>query len=138
MNTTFLSRQRIISNGWLIKSYPWITGVLVLWMAASGIGAFMNLEFMALAIENLGYPDYFHTVLGTAKILGALAILLPISHTLREWAYAGVAFETIFATISYAAVGSSIDEIMAPIFMLLLVLAGYFSWRSSRLAKQAA
>lgn len=119
----------IVPELYLAKSYPWITTVFVLWMVGSGLGAFLNLEFMASAIESLGYPHYFHLMLGTAKLLGAGVIILRVSRTLREWAYAGVVFETICATTSYAVTGAAVGDIMAPLMMLVLTVIAYASWR---------
>ena len=43
--------------------------------------------------HRLGYPDYFAPMLGTAQLLGVVAILAPVPVMLREWAYAGLAFD---------------------------------------------
>ena len=128
MKTIKVPVPPIVAERLLSKIYPAITSLLIVWMVGSGLGAFGRLEFMSTAIERLGYPEYFHLLLGSAKILGAVAIVLPVPHMLREWAYAGVTFETIFATLSYLAVGSPIDEIIPPIGMLAFVLLAYTSW----------
>jgi len=41
------------------------------------------------AAARLGYPDYFLTMLGVAKLLSVVALLAPVPRWLREWAYAG-------------------------------------------------
>ena len=45
-------------------------------------------------IERLGYPSYFLVLLGTWKLLGAVALVIPRFPGLKEWAYAGVVFES--------------------------------------------
>ena len=39
-----------------------------------------------------GYPSYFPVLLGTWKVLGAVALLVPRRPLLKEWAYAGAFF----------------------------------------------
>ena len=55
--------------------------------------------------KELGYPLYFIPFIGIAKALGVLAILLPVAHRLKEWAYAGLVFDLIGATFSIIAIG---------------------------------
>jgi len=40
-------------------------------------------------MQHLGYPNYFTVFIDVAKILGAIAILIPGFPKIREWAYAG-------------------------------------------------
>jgi uncharacterized membrane protein YphA (DoxX/SURF4 family) len=53
--------------------------------------------------DGLGYPVYFIPFIGVAKVLGVAAILLPVSPRIKEWAYAGLAFDLIGATYSIIA-----------------------------------
>ncbi len=53
----------------------------------------------------LGYPEYFIRFIGIAKLLGAIAILIPGYSRLKEWAYAGLFFDLIGATYSSIAIG---------------------------------
>ena len=45
-------------------------------------------------ITHLGFPVYFLTILGVWKILGVVALFMPKSPLLKEWAYAGFFFVT--------------------------------------------
>ena len=70
-------------------------------------------------IRHLGYPQYFGNALVVFKVLGALALVIPqIPKRLKEWAYAGFAFDFIFATISLA----EVDGINALTFFPIIVL----------------
>jgi hypothetical protein len=40
-------------------------------------------------VVHLGYPSYFLVLLGSWKVLGAVALLIPRRPLLKEWAYAG-------------------------------------------------
>src|SRR3712207_4585913 len=71
-------------------AYWTLTGLFGLMMLASGVMYLSGNPQPVEGFRHLGYPDYFRTLLGIAKILGAVALLVPVvPRTLREWAYAG-------------------------------------------------
>src|ERR1700744_697998 len=51
-------------------------------------------------MTELGYPLYFIPFIGVLKIIGGIALLVPISPKIKEWAYAGFAFDLIGACYS--------------------------------------
>jgi hypothetical protein len=70
----------------------------------------------ATFMTHLGYPHYFIPFIGVAELLDVIAILVPGSPRLKEWAYAGLAFDLIGATYSQL----STDGFQpAPVGMLL-------------------
>ncbi len=70
-------------------------------------------------MKHLGYPEYFGVALVVFKILDVLALIIPqVSNRLKEWAYAGFAFNFLFAMISHLAV----DETNTQSFFPLIVL----------------
>ena len=69
----------------------------------------------------MGYPPFFITALGIAKICGAIVLLIPQVKRLKEWAFAGFIFDVIFAFISGIAINSPSDYIKAIIVFLILV-----------------
>ena len=73
-----------------------------------------------------GYPQYLRIVLGIAKPVAAIVLLL-----LKEWAYAGVTFALVMATISAYNIGESNAQILAPT-LLVLVGVSYFTRPPSR------
>ena len=52
----------------------------------------------------LGYPKYFIPLIGWAKLIGSVTILIPGLNKLKEWAYAGLFFDLFGATYSGIAV----------------------------------
>jgi uncharacterized membrane protein YphA (DoxX/SURF4 family) len=70
-------------------------------------------------MTHLGYPRYFIPFIGIAKILGVIAILIPGFSRIKEWAYAGFAFDLIGAIYSNVAVGPVSYQM---IFMLIWVI----------------
>jgi uncharacterized membrane protein YphA (DoxX/SURF4 family) len=111
----------------------WITTILG--PASFVIGGVLNLtqsEQVVSAMNHLGYPLYFASLLGLWKLLGAIAIVVPGYPRLKEWAYAGFFFDLTAAAVSHAAVGDSAGDIMAPIVFLALVLASWALRPASR------
>ena len=52
-------------------------------------------------MKHLGYPSYFLVLLGSWKVLGAVALLIPRHALLKEWAYAGAFFTYTGAIVSH-------------------------------------
>ncbi len=90
-----------------INIFYWIfTGIFAAFMLFSAIQSIRNTpESIALVSKHLGYPLYFNPMLGIAKLLGVIALIVPGFPRIREWAYAGFAFDLIAATYSSIAVG---------------------------------
>jgi uncharacterized membrane protein YphA (DoxX/SURF4 family) len=82
--------------------------------------------------DGLGYPLYFVPFIGTAKILGALAILLPINARIKEWAYAGLLFDLIGATYSIAAAGQPLSGWIFMALPLALGVGSYIFYHKKR------
>jgi uncharacterized membrane protein YphA (DoxX/SURF4 family) len=75
-------------------------------------------------VTSLGYPLYVLWILGVWKLLGAITLVVPHFPRLKEWAYAGIAFELSGAAASQAIRGESKD-IIAPLVLLGLALASW-------------
>jgi len=80
--------------------YWTFTGLFALAMFFSGIQNAMVTPDSVALFSHLGYPTYISAFLGIAKILGAIAILIPGYPRLKEWAYAGLFFDLVGATYS--------------------------------------
>jgi uncharacterized membrane protein len=107
-----------------INIFYWIfNGLICALMLFSGINSLVEPGKNKLMVtDHLKYPEYFMTLLSIAKILGAIAILVPGFKRLKEWAYAGFAFDLIFATYSFIAVGDPVKG-WAPMVVILIVFA---------------
>jgi hypothetical protein len=57
--------------------------------------------------------------------LGALAIVLPVRTTIKEWAYAGLVFDLIGATYSIAASGQPISSWAFMALPIILAIGSY-------------
>src|SRR5215472_1556585 len=85
-------------------AYRVATGLIMAVMSLSGVANLVRPERVMVAIHHLGYPDYFPILLGAAKLLGVVALALPGTRRLKEWAYAGFTFDLLAALGSHAAV----------------------------------
>ncbi|MGB4843257.1 MAG: DoxX family protein [Ferruginibacter sp.] len=109
------------------KILYWVfTGLIVLFDGA--IPAFTsNTELARQGISHLGYPDYFRVMLTFFKVTGALILILPfIKGRIKEWAYAGFAFNFLSAAISIIAVDGVGVTVIIPLIALLVLAASYF------------
>ena len=108
------------------KIMYWVTTVLVATaFFVTGVGNLVPVAHIARDMSHLGYPPYFLYVLGTWKILGAIVIVLPKVPRLKEWAYAGMAFDLTGAAFSRAASGDSVITVIVPVAISILVVTSW-------------
>ncbi len=75
---------------------------------------------------DLGYPAYFGHTLVTFKILGSIALLLTrLPRPVKEWVYAGFAFDFIFASISHTVVGGLSFYSFFPFIIFAIMVVSY-------------
>ncbi len=74
---------------------------------------------------HLGYPSYFLVLLGTWKVLGAVALLVPGRPLLKEWAYAGAFFTYTGAMVSHLSTGYDLGEVG---LLVILTVLTVLSW----------
>ena len=112
------------------KIIYWIATIwLALGMVATGAGQLIKMQAGQGGIDmikHLGYPVYLLTIMGTWKILGVVAVLIPKFPLLKEWAYAGFFFVMSGAIYSHIAVGDSINEVWPSLLLLILTLASWY------------
>lgn len=113
------------------KTFFWIaTIIIVLWEGAMPLGTLLFApQYSTVGTRTLGYPDYFAYTLIICKVLGVIAITLSSVPTkLKEWAYAGLTFNLIFATLSHTVVDGNIGFIAMPVaFMVILAVSYYYN-----------
>lgn len=78
----------------------------------------------------LGYPDYFTQFIGYAKLLGSIAVLLPLPRRLKEWAYAGLFFDLAGAVYSCVAVFGFDPGLLFMVLPIGLGIASYLLFRT--------
>ncbi|HTE00811.1 MAG TPA: DoxX family protein [Mucilaginibacter sp.] len=121
------------------KILYWICTILIVGlMVFSAISSFMPpTPDGAKIAAQLQYPPYLYKFLAVAKLLGAVAILIPGFARLKEWAYAGYFFDIFGAAVSFIIVGQPIVRTI-PMFVFIAILFGsYFLYHKLQKAKQA-
>jgi hypothetical protein len=110
------------------KIIYWIaTCWLALGMVSTGLVQILKVKEEADMITQLGYPLYFMTILGTWKLLGVVAILVPKFPVVKEWAYAGFFFAMSGAILSHAANGDTDPKgFFAPLLLIVLTITSWY------------
>lgn len=117
-------------NNKTIKRLYWVfTLLLVLFLLFDGIGGVTRQQAGVEVMQHLGYPVYFLSIAGIAKLLSVPAILQSKYITIKEWAYAGNAFNFIGAFMSRSFVGDPVFDTVFPLFILAFMLVSYFLWK---------
>lgn len=103
------------------------TIILLLWEGLMPLGTLLFApEYATAGTEPLGYPDYFAYSLIICKVLGVTAISIPrLPSRLKEWAYAGLTFNLIFAFISHAYVDRNLGFMLMPLVVLGILVVSY-------------
>jgi hypothetical protein len=92
---------------------------------SGGVVYLAGAEIPVRGIVELGYPGYFVTLLGGWKVLGGLVLLAPGLPRVKEWAYAGIAFDLIAAAFSYAALGRALVKVIVPLVLLAITVVSW-------------
>ncbi|MGZ3871362.1 MAG: DoxX family protein [Mucilaginibacter sp.] len=124
-----------------INIFYWIfNGLLAALMLFSAVSSIMNpAATREMLGKHLGYPGYFAPLLNIAKILGVIAILTPGFRRLKEWAYAGFAYDLIWATYSSISVGDPAGQWgFMFVFIALFILAYIFHLKKQNATAGAA
>ncbi len=109
------------------KIVYWVSTILiVLGMLPGGIGQIFHAKWSLALFQNLGFPLYLLAVIGTWKVLGSIALLIPRFPLVKEWAYAGFFFAMSGAVVSHIASGDQIGASSPSVLLILIVVSWYF------------
>jgi len=95
-------------------------------MTAGGAQQMLQIGGYNEIVSSLGYPLYLLSIIGTWKILGVIAILIPKFPLLKEWAYAGFFFAMSGAFISHLAVGQAFSEAVPSLILLTVTVLSWY------------
>lgn len=107
---------------------------IIFWVAASIIFVWEGImpaltsqtELAKEGISHLGYPPYFGIMLAVFKVLGSIALIVPmVPARIKEWAYAGLSFSMISAFISHWAVDGFTAQTPFPLIILAILMVSY-------------
>src|SRR4051795_11018278 len=84
----------------------WVTtGLTAFVFLSGGVADVARPGFVMEGMTLLGYPAYFVVILGVWKVLGGVVVRARRLPRLKEWAYAGMAFELTGAAASHDPAG---------------------------------
>jgi DoxX-like family len=103
--------SRLIPTRWQPLAYWLATAAVVAELELGGAWDLARLPTVRDLVTGLGYPSYFLVLLGTWKVLGGIALLVPRRPLLKEWAYAGTFFVYTGAIVSHLTTGYALGEL---------------------------
>ncbi len=110
------------------KAIFWTTTVIIFLFEGVMPALTSQTEFAKQGMQHLGYPEYFGNAFVIFKVLGTLVLILPqVSNRIKEWAYAGFAFDFIFASISNWTVDGFGFTAFFPLIFLAILIVSYIS-----------
>lgn len=123
-----------------IKIIYWIfTGLFAALMLFASIPDIINSpSAIAFMHDHLGYPVYFIPFTGVAKTLGVIAILIPGFPILKEWAYAGLAYDLTGAVFSQIAVGDPVNKWAFTFIWIIFGIGSYIYYHKKLKAVSSA
>ena len=89
----------------------------------------LRLPQVAAAFAHLGFPDYFRVELSWAKFAGIVLLVAPLPSRLKEWVYAGFAFDLASAVIAHVSVGDGVKAWGWAAATGALLGVSYYFWR---------
>lgn len=111
-------------SGWLV------TGLMAALLLLSAIPDILRMPEALTVFARLGYPPYLLLFLGTAKMLGVAAVLVPGVPRLKEWAFAGLAFDVTGALYSHLSIGDPPGAWVPAAIALALIAGSYGAYRA--------
>jgi hypothetical protein len=116
-------------------AYWIVTSLFAAFMIFTAIPDVILTPETVMFMKMLGYPDYFTPFIGVAKILGCIAILIPGYPRIKEWAYAGLAYDligAIYSVISVVGLDASILFMVLPVGFLIASYTLYHKRKKQR------
>lgn len=107
-------------------AYWTITGLFSAFMLFSSYdNALVGENSVKFLHDYMGYPVYFIPWIGWAKIIGAIAILLPmVPARVKEWAYFGLFIDLVTALYSFIALhGDASGYLFMVLFIAVLIVS---------------
>jgi hypothetical protein len=109
-------KQKIVYRG--------AKGFISVFMLFSAYYSFSHAE----ALRHLGFPNYFRIELVTAKVIGAVLLLIPqMPGSIKEWIYSGFGIAMVSAMIAHICGGDPVSRVIfvAVDFILFVLCARY-------------
>jgi len=110
----------------------WVTtGLLAALSAFAGFSYLTGSPQAVAGFTHVGYPQHLRIILGIAKLLGAIVLVVPGSAKVKEWAYAGFTFAWVTAFVAHYAAKDGATAFM-PLLLLVFLGISYVTRPASR------
>jgi uncharacterized membrane protein YphA (DoxX/SURF4 family) len=110
----------------------WVaTGLVALISLFAGFSYVSGNPQAVQGFAHVGYPQQLRVLLGIAKLLGAITLIVPGLPKLKEWAYAGFTFAWIAAVVAHYLAKDG-PTAFAPLILLVLLAISYVTRPASR------
>jgi len=114
------------------KVIYWVTtGLLAALSAFAGFSYVTGNQQAVQGFAHVGYPQQLRIILGIAKFLGAIVLVVPRFPKLKEWAYAGFTFAWISAFVAHYLAKDGLEAYM-PVLLLAFLFVSYVTRPESR------
>jgi hypothetical protein len=111
------------------KIIYWVSTSLISAMMLFAAFGYFTSPVMQEAFVHLGFPDYFRVELGAAKVLGAIALILPwVPGRIKEFAYFGFAVTFVSAFIAHLSSGDPLTVAFNPVMALIFLVVSYITY----------
>lgn len=105
----------------------WVATAIVVLMMLFSAYSYVTAPEAVAGFRTMGFPDWFRIELASAKLLGAIVLLVPLHTTswgrrLKEWAYAGFFINFLSAIIAHVNLGDG-NWPGAAVFLVLLLVS---------------
>jgi len=105
----------------------WISTILICSFLAWSAASYLFHAPSIASVRDVGFPDFFRYELVVLKAIAIFILIIPsIPIEIKEWAYAGVAFFFLTATIAHLAHKDSFLFTFANVILLALLGASRY------------
>lgn len=108
----------------------WITTIIVAGLSLLAARSYLS-GAAHDAFARLGYPQQLRVILGIAKPLGAIVLVIPGVPRVKEWAYAGFTFAWTCAFVAHYLVKDFPTAFM-PLVLLVILAVSYWTRPAGR------
>jgi uncharacterized membrane protein YphA (DoxX/SURF4 family) len=119
-------------------TYWVVTGLLALSAVFAGVNYLWGSQQAVQGFAHVSYPQQLRVLLGIAKLLGGITLIVPGLLTLKEWAYAGFTFAWIAAVVAHYLAKDGAVAFFPLILLVLLFVSNFTRPASRRLGSKAA
>jgi hypothetical protein len=105
----------------------WSSTILVALFMAALCVAYFTMPYFVIGMQKLGFPDYFRVILGIAKGLGAVALLIQLPERIKSFVYDGFAIMFVCGAIAHVISGGPLATALGGIIALALLVISCIS-----------